>query len=139
MEVQLLQVADYASTSEDGKLSIMGIFSRIKASAFPATHAEMVVVVQFSVPPAEYGRKFNVVIKLIDEDGQEIFPQTNLDQEAKRGHGFRVPNTIIAKLCGVTFQKSGIYEVSVLVDGDTKGSVPFEVVAMPVPDASRYM
>ena len=130
MDVSFLQVADYASMSQDGKLSIMGIFSQINVPAFPAAHPQMFVVVQFSVPPGEYGRKFKLTVKLIDEDGQEVLSTPTLDQEAPRGQGLSVYANVILRLINVVFQKPGTYEFSAMVDGDTKGSMPLAVLQM---------
>lgn len=136
MELTFLQVADYASMSQDGKLSIMGIFSQINVPTFPAAHPQMFVVVQFSVPPSEYSRQFKLTVKLIDEDGQEVLGTPVLDQVAPRGMGLSVYANVILRLVGVVFPKSGTYEFSVLVDGDTKGSLPLAVLQMAMPDGA---
>ena len=136
MELTFLQVADYASMSQDGKLSIMGMFSQINVPSFPAGHPQMFVVVQFSVPPAEYGRQFKLTVKLIDEDGQENLSTPVLDQVAPRGVGSSVYANVILRLVGVVFPKPGTYEFSVLVDGDTKGSLPLTVLQIEMPSGA---
>jgi hypothetical protein len=112
------------------------MFSQINVPVFPAAHPQMFVVAQFAVPPAEYGRKFKLTVKLIDEDGQEMFSTPPLDQEAPRGTGLSVYANVMLRLISVVFPKAGTYEFSALVDGDTKGSLPLTVLQLQMPEST---
>lgn len=128
MELSLLLAADYASTTVDGKLYVMGIFNQINASAFPATHAEMYLITQFTAPPHEYGRNFKLGIKLLDEDAGDVL---SLSADAVVPHsptGRRVHLNNLLKLVNVVFPKPGVYEFSVLVDHDLKGTLAIDVL-----------
>lgn len=48
MKVTYLHFSDYAFLTENGKMSVIGIFDRIGSKAFPTTHAAMFVVGQVS-------------------------------------------------------------------------------------------
>jgi hypothetical protein len=135
MKLPVLLVADYANTTSDGKLNVMGIFQNISAVSFPTMHPEMYVIAQFAAGPAEYGRKFNIEIKLLNEDGAEV---VSFSTEAQVPHG--VPGQVInmpilLRLVNTAFQEPGTYQFSVLVDGDEKDSLSIQVNQLPASNA----
>lgn len=72
MDLSFMLISDYANTTGDGKLNVMGIFGSITATSFPTTHPEMYVIAQLTASSAEYNRSFKFELKLMDEDGQQI-------------------------------------------------------------------
>src|SRR5262249_32995488 len=122
MELTLLLVADYAAATMDGKLYMMGVFNRIYAVSFPATHPDMYLVIQLSASPFEYGRSFKLNISLVDDDMQPIITLTT---DATVPHGERgesVTLNHILKMVNVVFPKAGTYEFAIQVDQDLKGT-----------------
>ncbi len=120
-------VSDYANTTGDGKLNVMGIFGSITAISFPTTHPEMYVIAQLAPSPAEYTRAFKFELKLMDEDGLQI---GNIITDAvvpvpETGRYIRLNHVL--RLVNITFPKPGEYEVVVLVDNDVKGTLSIEV------------
>src|SRR4051812_49045025 len=88
MEITFLHVAEYANTTLDQKLNVMGIFNNISAPSFPAMHPEMYLVAQLMARAPEYGRQFRLDAKLLDEDAtQELinFSTTMIVPEGKKG------------------------------------------------------
>jgi hypothetical protein len=136
MELSFLLVADYANVTANGKLNIMGIFNNVFAQGFPTVHSEMYVVAQLTAPTGEFGRRFHLEIKLIDEDGQEVacFPTDHIVPEPPPGLGRRVEMNQILRLNNIVFPKPGVYEFRVLVDNDTKGTRAIEVAPAPPPE-----
>jgi hypothetical protein len=133
MELSLLLVADYANTTSDGKLNVMGIFGNITAQSFPATHPEMYVIAQLSVSPAEYGRRFKFELKLLGEDGEEL-GTVGGENEVPRGEkGQRISLNHVMRLVNVMFPRAGIYEFAVLIDNDLKGTLAIDVNQLPEP------
>jgi hypothetical protein len=72
MRLLLLLAADYANVTGDGKLNVMGIFNEIKASAFPARHPSMHLIVKLGADLGEYGERRDLFVKLLDADGNPI-------------------------------------------------------------------
>src|SRR5438132_1558210 len=71
MDIDLALLADAATIDGSGKLNILGVFDRISASAFPAQHGRMAMVLRFSAGLPEAG-PHAVGIRLSGPDGQEL-------------------------------------------------------------------
>ncbi len=126
MEVSLLLVADYANTTGDEKLNVMGVFTNIFATNFPAVHPQMYLVAQLKAGRAEYGRKFDLGIKLINEDGKEILSLSPKVEVPTPQGVRRVTLNFVLSMVNIPFEKPGIYEFSLLVDNDVKQTLPIE-------------
>jgi hypothetical protein len=136
MELAFLLVADYANTTGDGKLNVMGIFQNIFAVQFPVAHPEMYVIAQFTAGPAEYGKRRKLEIKLLDEDAAQEIVSFSTDVDVPRGTGgLRVNVPVILRLVNTVFPKPGTYEFSVLLDDDLKGSLAVQVDQRSAPTA----
>jgi hypothetical protein len=132
MKVTLALLADFANKSADGKLNILGVFSRIFAEKYPAIHPEMKLVVRFEMHPAELGQTKRLQIQLRDEQGKQIFELAgDLTVEPQTGapsSGEMVHTDSILSLSGLPIDAPGTYEFVILVNGDVKGTVPFKAV-----------
>lgn len=132
MDVSLLVSADYASVSKDNKLNIMGIFSRLYVRQFPGKHAQMFLVVQLRAAPAEYGRRFRLGIRLIDQDAVRHLVNINAQLAIPALKGVsRAEINHVVRLNNIEFPEPGLYDFSVLIDNDVKASLPLEVLQMP--------
>ncbi len=132
MELQILLVADYANTTGDGKLNVMGIFQTIYAASFPVAHPDMYLIAQFTAGPAEYGRQRKVEIALLDEDAAEELVSFSAEVAIPRGSGGqRVNVPFLLRLVNTRFPRPGTYEFAVLVDNDEKGSLAIQVEQLP--------
>jgi hypothetical protein len=127
MDIPLAMVADYANVTKEGKLNIMGIFSRVIAPAVPFQLPTMQVVFVLRYAPPERGIKNNLKISLVDADGVTLL---------ELGTDFEIPvhgppsgemNQILG-LNGLTFPRHGDYAFHVLINGDSKAQVSFSVV-----------
>lgn len=72
MEVALAVLADYANTTPDGKLNIMGVFDMVRAAALPARVPQMRLVFIIEGQFAERDRHQSVEIVFQDPDGKTI-------------------------------------------------------------------
>lgn len=135
MEVTILLTADYANSTDNGKLNVMGIFTRIFTTDFPVLHPEMYLIIQLTAGAAEYGREIKLEVKLLDEDANEILNIKDIKHQVPREKSRRIVNiNQIIRLQGLVFEKAGSYEFSVLVDGDLKGALPLEVEKTELPN-----
>jgi hypothetical protein len=122
-------VADYANATADSKLNVMGIFTAITAPTFPTVHPQMYLVAQLAATSREYGRKFQLELKLINEDAtaEVLSISQNLDVPS-RPDGQKSAMNLIFSLTNLIFEKPGLYEFAVLVDGDEKNTLPIELI-----------
>jgi len=131
MEIPLALLADYANTSQDGKLNVMGVFNRILTKDFPTVHPEMRLVFRLEAQPSERGRQATVEIKLLDADASVLHHlkgRLGVPQESRQP---TIEINHILRLTGMVFEKPGDYRFDILIDGDLKKQVPFTVEQLP--------
>jgi len=127
MEVKTILLADYANISREGKLNVLGIFQEISAANFPAIHPQMQLVILWETSKAESGRQKEMEIQLRDADGGKML-SLNAEFTIPDGpSGRRIKGQHIIGLNMVKFEKPGTHAFHVLVGGDDKGSILFEV------------
>ncbi len=131
MDLSFLVIADYATATPDGKLTLVGIFTEIRASAFPARHSGLHLVAQLIASPHEYGRQFALEFRLVDEDAQPVMSLPVSAQVPQGDKGQRVTLNNIVRLENIVFAKPGRYEFAILVDRDLKGTLSFDVTEQP--------
>jgi hypothetical protein len=131
MDVTLALLADYANQTADGKLNIMGTFDTIFVEKFPAVHPQMQLILRLSANPAEVGARKKLEIKLMTEDGRQLFaisaefgfqvrdPSLPVGQEMKTDQLIGLHNT--------RFESAGDYQFAILINDDTKATVPLKV------------
>ncbi len=106
MNANLLLVADYANTTADNRLNVMGIFTQVYSVNFPAVHPQMYLIAQLSANPAEYGRKFKLGIKLLDADAtKELINFISEVEVPKPDNGQPVLMNFVIPLISVVFEK----------------------------------
>ena len=129
MDIDLALLADAATIDGSGKLNILGVFDRISASAFPAQHGRMAMVLRFAAGLPEAG-PHEVGIRLRGPDGEALL---RLDGEMQlapgprsAGGGVKVPHVL--NLDGIVFTRPGHYTFDVTVDGTHHVGIPLTVV-----------
>ncbi len=128
MEVRLALLADAANIGEGGKLNVLGIFNEITVDSLPYQHSLMFLVVRFDASPAEFGRKKEIELTLLDPDGKNIGTIRG-EAEVPRPEGkTRAHVEVIMRLQNVPFAVEGNHEISILVGGEQKFSLPLSVV-----------
>jgi hypothetical protein len=134
MELRLFLLADYANLSQEGKLNVMGIFDRINANRFPARHPEMYIVVRLRAELGEGDETRTLTIKLLDEDGAQIGAVSQEFQMSPAKSGYMPEANFMINLRDVMFPQPGRYEFVLLVDKESKGSMPLDLILMDVPE-----
>jgi hypothetical protein len=128
MEATLALLCDYANVSSDGKLNIMGIYTEIQPTGFPAIVPTSYLVVLLVASPAEANTQRSVRSVLMDMDGKEMgWVEQTFTVPAVARPGMRSTINLITRLDGMVFPKPGDYSFSILVGGDEKASVPVHV------------
>ena len=128
MELTLPFLADAANLSDGGKLNVLGIFNQIYSDTFPYRHPSMTCVIRFTANPAEFGKPKEVELTIMDSDGKPLGTLRGETTVPMSPGGKRAYVELILGLNGIPFERPGDYEFAILVGGEQKGSIPFEVV-----------
>lgn len=128
VDVTLAVVADYANVSQDGKLNIMGIFQEINPPFLPFPMPQMFLVVSFEAGPAEFDFIKTIRVALLDIDGNEMLALEGQVQVPRPERpGSRVFINQVIGLNGVTFERAGGHEFSILIGGETRGTASVHI------------
>jgi hypothetical protein len=127
MYKSLFLCADYANLTGDGKLNIMGIFSTIFATQFPARHPSMHIVAKLIGELGEEGQTRDVRILLLDPDGKRILEVGGEMEVPQRVNAQKPEINAIVCLQEVVFPVPGPYNFILMVDKDQKGELPISV------------
>lgn len=126
MDIEIFTLCD-AATEYAGKLNLLGTFDRIIASQLPAVHPHCAVALRIRFERIEEG-EHRIKIKLVDSDGQEIFPGLEGRIQVKMpADVFSVCANLILNLNGLKFAQAGAYALNLAVDGRHEKSLPIYV------------
>ena len=139
MELDHVVLADIASPRPDGKIDLHGVgWDTIFATAVPATHPRMDVVIRFLLSAQEVETDHRVVLTLLSTDGVELARiQTDVasmpvEQRATIEAGRRIGIGILLTLGGIVFPQYGAYSLVITWDG-TEVREPIRLFVVPPP------
>jgi hypothetical protein len=121
-----LVVCDALYQEPSGKTALVGLFNRLVAAKFPATHPQMCVYA--SVTDVRAGTKFRLVIEHA-EHGTRVAELAGPPPEAVAN-----PTTILDLrfiLQGLTFPEPGRYYIQFWADDNLLLQRPFDAVLIP--------
>lgn len=131
VEVKLQALADLALISQEGKLSIIGIFSLIRSTTVPAQHPQMYIVVMLEADSLDAGKDYPFSIELIDPDGKNIIhPLSGTIKFAKPAPGEKAAANILLGLNNINFPVFGDYAVKIRLNNEVRGSIPLKVIEL---------
>jgi hypothetical protein len=131
MQVRLAALADYATTTEHGKLIIAGVMDTVIVRELPAAHPMMALAVRMVAEPGE-ARTHMLTMRLVDPDGLDVIPPVNGQIEFGTPHpteGARAQ--VVLNMPGVTFKVAGAHRMDILLDGRLEYSVDLFVRVVP--------
>ncbi len=101
---------DYALTSSDGKLSIIGEFDHLHSTSEKATLGKAFLVASFL---GTANKKYDLLVRLVNEQGDdELFKQDFNLTTSPEGKA-----NIMIEFQGLTFNKFGMYKAIVTEEG----------------------
>ena len=126
MNLDFAFIADAATVDGGGKLSVLGIFDRIRARDFPARHGRISLVMRLAAAADDAGAH-EADIRLTDPEGGQVL---RLDgtlrvgdaPPASTGITTRVPHVL--NLDGISFKMPGTYEFEIRIDGELVAKLP---------------
>jgi hypothetical protein len=120
MDVTFGHLCDYATVSQDGKLSVMGIFGQIYAPKVPVVHPQMFLAFELEFDYTEVGRDFTVEVQIVDEDGRVIWGLKGggkMQSPSPPKPGDRPAAGQIFTIQNLKFDKFGSYDVNIFANG----------------------
>jgi hypothetical protein len=122
--IRLALVCDYALKSQDDKLSVLGIFSQINVSELPGTSPPFFVVVSIGMDVGNH----QVRIGVLNPMGGNVLPDPPHFEVDVEQPG--AATDVLLQFNGLPFERAGIYQVQVFVDGMMIHAVPLNVQSM---------
>lgn len=121
LKLHTLLLCDYAMTSQDGKISAVGIFSQINVSRLPATHGRCFIVAILEAAPGPH----ELALQVVSPTGKATLQQAprlriEVPQNATTAN-------IVADLKGMKLDEIGRYRIEVRAGESLLGSTPFTV------------
>jgi hypothetical protein len=121
-EVKLGVLCDYALTSQDGKLSILGIFSQMNLGQLPGVSPPFFVVVVLTLDRGVFPVRFAI----IDPRGESILPEEPPPFDVQ----VDMPGTdtnLVLQFNNLPLGRPGIYQIQVFLEGRLVHSIPLSV------------
>jgi hypothetical protein len=128
IQSKLALLCDYALTSQDGKVSVMGIFSNIALPALPANYPRFFVVAILLLDPGQHSAR----IQLVSPSGAEMLPNApsmNLDVPAPASE-----TNLIIGFDNILFESAGLHQVQLRIGAQLAVTIPFTVTTVTLPD-----
>jgi hypothetical protein len=123
-QVKLAVLCDYALTSQDGKLSVLGIFSQMNLGQVPGASPPFFVVVVLTLDRG----KFPVRFGLADPSGQPVLPEEPPPFDVQ----VDMPGTdtnLVLQFNNLPLNRPGIYQIQMFLAGRLIHSIPLSVQA----------
>jgi hypothetical protein len=130
MDLMLATLADYTMVSQEGKLSIIGIFGTIYARQFPATHRNLHLAMVVKCSYADVGTERDIQTHLVDADGRRLVGSRGtltLPPDVDRPPTLNLVHVFEE----VTFERPGQYSFNIYISGQEVSSLALEVVQAP--------
>jgi hypothetical protein len=128
---RIAAIADYASTSDGGKLNVLGVFGIIHALTVPAMHPQMWLVMQLEFDAHDAGDK-SLTILLEADDGEPILQMSGIMNVPPQLEGQPSIVNSLMQLNGIPFPKFGRYQFKIQIADEEEITIPL-TVALSVP------
>ncbi len=131
MQLRFILVADAASVSIEGKLTVAGIFDIVSAPTVPVVWPLLNVVARFEGTPQE-AMQHRIRVRLTNAIGQPLFDTGDLLLQFSGGDA-QTPTRAdaILPITGLLFPAFGNYAFEVMLEGLSYGLTPFYVRQLP--------
>ena len=118
MSVNIATLCDSATTDDDGKLNVNGVFDTVFATQFPAVHPHCSLAVRLTVTQEEF-KKHAVKIRFLDSKGDIFFRdlETPWDIGPKHSDATIISENLIVELASLEFPRQGTYFIQLWLDG----------------------
>jgi hypothetical protein len=115
-------LCDHALVSQDGKLSLIGIFDRIAVPGLPIQHPRFFVVAVFDMAPGNH----TVRVELLDPTGHSVLQEQGVEIPVSVAAAGQSGN-LVAELNLLPLEFAGRYDFNLYVGDDRVGTIPLNV------------
>jgi hypothetical protein len=128
VKAEIITLCDYALVSQEGKLSLIGVFDEVRVAKLPGgiSRAFFVAAVKGD-PRTEYG--FTIKAENTTDKAEIIKPL-----EVKVKTGYNGKSNIIVQMINLAFNKQGEYRFSLLSNNEIIGSLTLQTFLMKIND-----
>jgi hypothetical protein len=114
-------LCDYALTSDEGKLSVLGIFGNINFPSLPNAYPRFFVVIIVALESGQH----HVRIGIVDPSGQQLLPEPPTIEVNVELPG--ADTNLVIDFNNLPFNRAGIYQVQLFVDERVVHAMPLSV------------
>jgi hypothetical protein len=126
IHVDILTLCDFAQTTADGKLNLLGIFDRFFINNLPSHHPRFFIVAVLSCKDRDQAE---IKIRLESPTGQDILPaKTILIKFGTNGK-----SNLITDVSNLELPEVGEYHLTINYDGQPVASTAFYVTQLDAP------
>jgi hypothetical protein len=115
-------LCDHALVSQDGKLSLIGIFDRIAVPGLPIQHPRFFVVAVFDMAPGNH----TVRVELLDPTGHSVLQEQGVEIPVSVA-GLGQSGNLVAELNMLPLEFAGRYDFNLYVGTERAGTISLTV------------
>jgi hypothetical protein len=130
MQIDFAVVADYAIIDQNGKLSVLGIFSHIWVAKFPALHPRAHLVLHLKGRRTEIGQH-PIKIRLLDEEETEVLTGEGTVNFSEPPAGVLEISSGSILIFDLPFKQPGRYHFEIRLDDEVLAEIPLTVAQHP--------
>jgi hypothetical protein len=119
--VKAALLCDYALTSDDGKLSLVGVFSNINFPSLPNAYARFFVVLILTLEAGDHALRLGI----LDPSGQQMLPDP--PQVDVRVEVPGADTNLVVDFNNLPFNRAGIYQVQLYLEGRLLHTMPLNI------------
>lgn len=120
LATELFVLCDYASISQEQKLSVIGVFDQFFTANIPSVWPRMFLVAVLKGDP---GKEYSLSLKLETPTPSDAFPQKEL--EIKLGNNGKA--NLITELVNFPLNETGVHAFQVMSGQEQVGNLEFNV------------
>ena len=129
-------LADAANKS-GGKLNMLGVFDKIWASSFPATHRRLALILRLEFHSSEAGQTKEIEIVFVNADGKRLSGRKGQFVVGELGGLLRAHDDQIIEIENLPLPAAGDYEFQILVGGEPRFTIPLKAEKIKAPRRKR--
>jgi hypothetical protein len=130
MKIEVFALCD-AATDNRGKLNLLGTFDQIYAAKMPVVHPACAIALRIRFDKMEEGAH-KVSLQLVDPDGSPVFQPMEGEVHPRMAPDIEsVAVNLILNFQHMKFETFADYQVNLIVDDVSMGSLPLRVREIP--------
>lgn len=130
--IRLALLCDYALTSQDGKVSAIGMFTTINVASLPAVYPRFFVVVVAGLSAGYHSAR----ISLLNPSGSPLIPN-GPEMTLEVPNGASDTNLIIG-FDNLNFESAGLHQLQLHLDDQVVTTLPFAVMVSGDQEATNF-